>query len=430
MRSVTQILNTHVGQVRIDGPFATTAATKNGCLVVQCDRPIGVEALNPRAILSVNPAGDESNPFKTTGRLTAIQPGEVLCIFTENKSSPAHYWQSDWPELGDESRSRYDNAIAIAAVEYEPRPDQFFPCAIGRPSNPLIQFARQNRITTWDLKLDRLPRVFPYRGDGNPQGITFELVAGVFGGFCGELFAGWNTDNFTPAYQHPGYGRNLALWTSRAALLLCSNVEPEMKRELAHAVVQWGLDLGGAFVDGRKHIANGGHMQGRTMLVMLAGHLLGIPQLEDPSWLGLSFQERSMWYESPQPWWDSPGWKHFWQRTSDHRWGATPEPLHKPPVQWSSSDLWAFGGYYEHAAGANIGTAIVARLLGLEGAIGRSFCAGILDQFMNGPPSLTFDAMLVDRGVKVPWCMEWKRPQDGMPGFQESCYRHLRRVGL
>lgn len=77
------------------------------------------------------------------------------------------------------------------------------------------------------------------------------------------------------AYRNmPWYGREYAIRTSEAALMLCLNFSKQEKTPLMIHYVQLGIDLYGAFKQGMRWRSNGGWMQGRKLPILFAGLVL------------------------------------------------------------------------------------------------------------------------------------------------------------
>lgn len=72
-----------------------------------------------------------------------------------------------------------------------------------------------------------------------------------------------------------GYGRNLALRTGDAALLLNLDFTSDDERDLLIGFVQYGLDIAGIVQNGGEWFADGGHNPGRLAPAMVAAHVLG-----------------------------------------------------------------------------------------------------------------------------------------------------------
>lgn len=362
-----------------------------------------------------------------------MKPGDTVLLWRDAANNGSEPWVCDWPEDGNVSSSRNRVCVPVAFVAYEPVEGQFFPPAVGRLNNPLIEFGRSLRITREHVNLGVLPRLFRL-GDWIPQEntpLTFELLAKSCKPFAGEYVSGsWGTASFTPGIGNEGYGQYVAAWTSRRMLFLCSDATDEEKIDLAMGVVQRGLSLATAYIDGKVDMANGGHFQGRTPMMIMAGKLLNLPPLLDPRWLGNRFQERLAYYEDGRSWWHNSDWTSLWQRTSDYRWGGHPIRLDISPDQWTEGhggEKWALQGYYQPTCASNLGTAIAMRLMKADRFIGLPFVNGILDQYMVGPGE-DADRQLRDAGVTIPWGSDFPGSWTGV-GVQKQAYEMLKRDG-
>jgi len=383
--------------------------------------------------VALNVPGSNEDEYLDGGALAdpTLRPGDALLFW---RASPGSHWTSDWPYPGETSGSRNQYCVPVVCVDYDPSEDALCPPPVGRASNPLVRFGRMNPITEANIDLNRLPRTFPLAKweDQENSPLTPELLANYVMPFAGEYVSGaWGTAGFTPGVGNGLYGRNYAEQTSKALLYLCSDALDSEKMPVAIGVAQRGLALAGAYMDGKQDMANGGHFQGRTPLMIAAGVMLGIKQMSDPRWLGPRFWERHAFYEDGRSWWFDPNWTSLWQRTSDYRWGGHPAALDRPPAEWGNghgSDKWAVTGYYVPTCGANLGSAIAMRLMNRETEIGRPFVSGILDQFMVGPPPHALTELAV-AGLSIPWGEEWAKPWTGL-GIQRQAFDHLRERGL
>lgn len=297
-------------------------------------------------------------------------------------------YMNDFP-----GRSSVSAATAIVVV-----PSEFpieVPCfrgpAIGDADTPIVKFLRTRPIRRDSLKMELLPSVIdiaslpePVWPRGKPG---FEYLTNIFSRFNGELYAGWDTDTRTPDSQHPGYGSYLTMLVSLGYLYLCSTASIEEKRPLAEAMVQWGLDLAGAFGDGRVQIANNGHAAGRKALVMLAGFLTegrGSPLANPSVFIPGAFQEDQVYV--PQVWWTGE-WKVGYAPGNN----ADPSVVASPPgPAWGNPNdgmhrgyAWALKGYLPHVVGAQVGTAVGMSLMGLEEQWSR-FACDFVRQWMHG----------------------------------------------
>jgi len=400
------------------------AYAHNGNPVVQVGDDTKVEWYTPafsgaRNGAMLNVPGDNSIEIDKLDALNSgplsVSHGDVLSITkTAENINPR---QHDWPAHGHWTRSRVEEAMAIAFVNYEPVEGQLFPPAIGRKTNPIVSFLRSVPVTADRVDISKLKSEYDLDTVTSDALPGWETLEEVFGDYWLEGYNGWSTDTSTPSHQHPGYGRDVASWVSRALLYLNSTAPAEQKRKLATSMVEQGFTLAGAFADGRIHQANGGHMQGRKALLVLCGHLLGVPAIADPNWVGHIFQEDHMWRKEPGKTWWFGEWDVFWRRASEVR-----HPCDLPPSEWGQghgSHGWAIEGYMWHAAGSNVGTAMAMNLMGLKKAIGRDYVDGI-KQFMTGPPQSAKDEIAA-AGFSIPWGTDYPSPWHNK-GMQQQLY--------
>lgn len=337
-------------------------------------------------------------------RDVATSEAIIIASPSEKQPEPGAQWAREqyWAAPG---RSAYDEMMAIVVVSW-PLPEGvpiLRPPAIG--NGIIAKFLRSAPIPESRVNVAKLPSTIRLADLGVPVP-PISYYEKLFGDFCGELWDGWSTDTKTPDLQHPGYGTYLASVVSQALVVLCSSdYTVEQKAPLAILMTQWGLDLAAAFADGRdnRDIGNG-HMMGRKALIILAGHLLGIPQMADPcSILGPVFAEDNA-YVGGQWWHGNPTWNAIWQGRRFTNF------MHKPPSQWTTeaqtgnqhrSQCFSVHGYLGHVVGASVGTAVAMDAMLLFDQMGIRFM-DMVKQFMQGPGEAA-DADLRAVGVIVPW---------------------------
>jgi hypothetical protein len=78
----------------------------------------------------------------------------------------------------------------------------------------------------------------------------------------------------TPSMGLRGYGKNMAIQTGDAGLLLNMNFSDSEKRDLLIKIVQYGIDIKGILDKGGTWYADGGHNIGRIMPLMIAAMTL------------------------------------------------------------------------------------------------------------------------------------------------------------
>lgn len=296
---------------------------------------------------------DSSSLSVGTGEAN-LQPGETLIVASraDLQAAPGDQWAraSYWSVPG---RSNIDEMLAVVCVPWPQSAVACFrPPALGM--SLVSKFLRNTPIPLGRMQMDKLPRTIDM--DAITTRMPVEYYERLFADFCGDIYDGWSTDTRTPDLQHPGYGTFLAGVVSQALVWLCADTEPEKKRVLATKMVQWGLDLAGAFADGRDNSAiGGGHMAGRKAMVILAGHLLDAPPIADPnSYVGKVFMEDNAF--TPR------GWRH----------SVGAEQSAGP---WAEKRIWSpqtrqAMRYIDQVTGAQIGTALAMQLMGLRVQMG------------------------------------------------------------
>lgn len=393
---MTQALTNGACVIAVDGHLGAVQA-RDGSWIVQVP-PTGARVtsatggrmLNPRG---TNTADVHTNMFELP---CAVVPGDSFVCALPG-SGRGGYWDAP-------GRSACSEAMAGVFVPYPVTQGLLRPPAIG--NHELTRWLRTVPIP------EHLTAHVPSVVDVQALGIdwsrwgaaepTIEYLTALLRPFAGEFYDGWSTDTRTPDRQHPGYGSYYASLVSQALVQLCSTADANSKRELALAVVQRGLDLVGAFADGRRNYPLGGHMAGRKALVVATGHLLGVPELCDPSAiLGPVFQEDGCYRAGS---WFFPGWAATWQyrdtpptpALTSHpgNWGLFNDPGH-------SALAWQVSGYMPQVVGAQIGTALAMRLLGRTREWGTHADA-MVAQWMQGPPASS-QAQLQASGIQLPW---------------------------
>ena len=286
----------------------------------------------------------------------------VLASGAQLQGAPGETWNrgSYWSVPG---RSSIDSMQAYVFVSWDPTTagDCFAP-ALG--DGQIARFMRSVPIPVARVNVGKLPSAIDLKG--LPNVMPFDYYERLFAKFCGDIYAGWSTDTRTPDLQHPGYGAYLASVVSQALVMLCSTEPAASKAKLATAMAAWGLDLAGAYADGRDcGSANGGHMLGRKALIMLAGYLLGVEPLTNPNaYVGKKFAEDDVFYETE--WWESHLGRSGWRRNAGDNF------LNRHPSTWSTDaygEKWRWR-YIEQVVGAEIGTALAMGLMGLHPQFG------------------------------------------------------------
>lgn len=319
----------------------------------------------------------------------AVVPGDALVV----ASKPAAVGARDayWPVPG---RSGCDEMLPVVFVPYALSPGLLRPPAVGE--GVIVRFFRSAPIPEALVDVSRLPDVVEvstlgvnWSGWGAAEP-TIPYLTALLQRFAGDCFDGWGTDTQTPDMQHPGYGSYYASVVSQALVQLCSTSTDAQKLPLAMAVAQRGLDIVGAFADGRRNYPLGGHSQGRKALLVMTGHMMNIEPFANPSrYVGPMFMEDGGFFTGAPAWWFgwTGGWRFRLEPPFDGRMLAN-EPNTWGSVDAPNHDTWAWmvGGYIEHVLGAQTGTALAMRLTGRVSEMNPAMDQ-MIAQWMEGPPA-------------------------------------------
>lgn len=308
---------------------------------------------------------------------------------------------------GDTAYSRNNDALAIVVVPYALDPSEdanmVRPSAIGNPNtNATIAAhrAEQLRFTTGAVEalpsiidLDVLTPVAGWPSWSNSRPTMAETL-GWFAGFNGELWAGgYDMAGQTPSLQNLGYGRTVSARTQEGLLMALSKEGTAADRkELARRLTQWGVDLYGAYVEGRDDKVDGGHYQGRKALVVWAGHFLEKSWVDATATFGSTiFHEDEQYYtQSPKAWsFADRSWIYGYKGNSDF-----PTDIDASVASWGAHypTMFYLCGYFEHCCGTNIGQALAMRLIGRTAEMGVAH-DGMMAQWMAGPGATNLAAI-------------------------------------
>lgn len=179
----------------------------------------------------------------------------------------------------------------------------------------------------------------------------------------------WVSRYLHPKENQPGYGREIAHTLAQGLLSLQLNYSKQRKETLLIRLVQYGLDVYGSAREGATWPAGGGHNHGRKMPLLLAGTVLG-----DPDILAYADGQKRIFQEDRQTWYVSPsdvgrklhdrdGRPRDRYLTSDiglAEWGEK----HHPSPEWDGRN---WNSFYRTVAGSStIGHVLTARLMNLE----------------------------------------------------------------
>ena len=339
--------------------------------------------------------------------VTLVNAGDVLIVIAKT-TQPGSRGTLPYPP----GRSKVSEMMPVVFVDWMPSPAYLRPPALG--TGPLANFLRSTPIPISALRLDSLPSVIDIDSlpvdwsTWNHAKPTIATAEQIYGRFCGEVYSGWHTDEFTPDWQNVGYGREQASWASKASILLCSTAPPAAKATLARNMAQWGLDLYGAFIEGRKQQANGGHGNGRKALMIWLGHMLGLDALCKPNelpFIGRAFAEDFQYSKIG----GVPRWRYNSTGDNSADWV-------KDPSQWPSGLRWEVQSYCQHCCGSQIGSALAMGLIGRRREFGDDIST-VIEWFMGQPVA----------GVPIQFGADYSA--NGGEGFQSAAwqkYQHLR----
>jgi hypothetical protein len=151
----------------------------------------------------------------------------------------------------------------LSSVAKPQPPDAFRPSYAGRGS-PIYR--------SRNLRRGLLPRLRPVAGTPS----LAEYQSHFRRPWIDSLF--FNFDS--PVEYMPDYSREIARAVGNAALLLTLNYSARQKEPLLVYLTQYGIDLAGLVRNGHPGWpAHGGHGSGRKLPIVLAGTLLGAPDL-------------------------------------------------------------------------------------------------------------------------------------------------------
>jgi len=346
-------------------------------------------------------------------------PGDVLFIARSHPTFSGSYPSLLWPGSPNPS-SPIDEMMVVSCVDYDINPlttgAVFRPPALGISS---LAFALRALPTPESLlDLTKLPSVIDLNAVGTAAGISMPSITfyeNKFKYFAGDILDGWGAAYTASSLNANLYGQYFAGLISCGMLYLCSTLPSAQKRNLARSMVQWGLDLVGAVVDGRTYYANGGHCHGRKALIVLAGHLLNCwPFLKVSSFFpGPIFAEDSTFFKQlPRAWWWTTNpWVYGWRFQAPVGMpGASAFPPYLDGSQLTTAPSiasvwgdpgenfhgqthgWSLGGYMSPNCGAYVGIVLGMKLMGISQDYGEAV-TGMINQWMVGPPTAERNAL-------------------------------------
>ena len=189
-----------------------------------------------------------------------MKPGDALVsTLSMPKGLVLHAQLRNKIERGEGDSSPIRTAAVLTCVREPQPPDAFRPAFCDRQQK--IYLAR-------NLKRERLPSAA-----GTPSMPKVELYTR----FTQRPWVGTGFFGFEePVENMPQYGLEYGRVAGISALLLCTDLKPELKEPLLVNYVQVGIDLGGMVCAGHPGWTGwGGHGSGRKLPIVFAGLLLG-----------------------------------------------------------------------------------------------------------------------------------------------------------
>ena len=408
-RQISVTIVGHWGAVQTRDKSWIVQVPPTGCQITQ------ISSSGGPWFAALNVPGDEGTDIHSVSfpLPRAVVPGDALVALSGsaggNPMPPIRFAPTS---------SAIDEAMAIVFVPYAVTTGMLRPPALGRRTNPIVNFFRTfGPIPESLVQMDKLPSVIDIAtlpvnwtawGSYVP---TFQNTLDLWGNgrFCGDLYDGWRAADRVPWTQHQGYGTYYVGAMSTSVLMLCSTAPAAAKAPLAFAMVQNGLDQVGAFADGRFLYPLGGHCWGRKTPIVLAGHLMGIePFLNISNYVGEQFPEDSFFATT---WWfGSATWTAGWQFSAGEfnnfpnapsTWGNPLSPTH-------STFGWAVT-YMGQVVPAQIGTALAAELMGYGDSLNPALIQ-MVDQFVRGPPPAAIQQLLTAGIAPLPWGTDYAVP--------------------
>jgi hypothetical protein len=276
-------------------------------------------------------------------------------------------------QRGVDDRSPIRTAAVLTCVGEPQPPDAFRPAFCDREHK--IYLAR-------NLKRDRLPTATATKSIPRiEQYIRFTQRPWV-----GTCFFGFEE----PVENMPQYGLEYGRVAGISALLLCTDLKPELKEPLLVNLVQVGIDLGGMVRAGHPGWTGwGGHGSGRKLPIVLAGLLLGDDQLAN---LNQSFPKVSFGEDEQTAYGDSwTGAKVLFAghsgidaatgvaRSRGNGWGPYE---HTPPAQWKDGQNTSESYRRCCTSVGWVAEALALRLLHAEQAWGHDAFFDYVDRWM------------------------------------------------
>lgn len=165
-----------------------------------------------------------------------------------------------------ESRPQLEDLAILTVVASAPPSGSFRP--------PYVGTDKTHRWNTSQINFGALRSLAPVQGTPSLSSVesNFERV-------WNEQDTEYTGEYLRASNNGPSYGRNLCYEISPALLSLQLNYTNEQKRTLLIRILQYGIDIYGVARNGGIWYNNGGHAQGRKMVMLLTAAVLGDSQM-------------------------------------------------------------------------------------------------------------------------------------------------------
>lgn len=296
-------------------------------------------------------------------------------------------WLPSCAPGSDKPRSTLATCLETAAVltclDKAPPADAFRPPYAGT-AKPIYQ----TKSIRWDL----LPKLKPI-----PSTPDFALMERYFQRPWLDHVDSWLIQYSMPGQNGPNYGKDWAILTSMASLMLMLDVPREKKEKLMIELIQLGIDLHGLADIGRQWFPDGGHWSGRKWPILFASLMLDKPDLRSFPPANITkkiygvkvepsqemphpttfFQEDVQTYYGK----GALGQRALWQ-IGVHSQARAPFE-EKPVVEWNDTDKFCNNYRPNQTTMAWIGTALAVQLMKAKAVWGHDAFFDYADRWMR-----------------------------------------------
>jgi hypothetical protein len=401
-----------VGPVTISAISPTPTDTKNGVMI------------NP----VIDGAQGFDNALRDSTYDAALNKGTTLPLTVATNSSViSTITAENYTQFGT-----IEVFAILTVVETAPAPGSFRPPAVGAGS----------RASEWNEAQLDYARLASLDKSVLTTVPSMAAVAADFAYPWFEMYQGWTGRYLHPSYMgETGYGREIAMKSGDAALLLNLNFTNAQKRALLIGLVQVGIDNYGFIQHGGAWYADGGHNCGRLSPLIVAAAVLNDSGMKLAiKGSGMKFQEFQQTFTITESDVGRTLGYGQWDNSDPRQWviaGSNLDPIHVYTAadigkgEWGirhhgepqkDNNFWA-ASYRDIGGGVLIAPSTVARVMGMRGTIdweplflyvdrhiGYEQSAGYAGEFSSNPPTSfqrqfynTYkDAVIGSPGVNVP----------------------------